>query len=120
MVMTIAEARERCKRAIAAVPRDALIIGVLVLASSGSFGLGYLEGEQEAAKVPISIEVTGPAPSQVRAGEGKYVASKNGSKYYLASCGGAARISEANKVWFDSALAAQAAGYTPAANCPGL
>ncbi len=51
---------------------------------------------------------------------GKYVASKNGTKYYLPSCSGANRIKEENKVYFDSVEEAQAAGLEPAANCPGL
>ena len=51
---------------------------------------------------------------------GKYVASKNGTKYYLPNCSGAKRISETNKVWFATAAVAVAEGYTPAANCPGL
>ena len=42
--MTIAEVREKCKGAIAKVPRDIFIITVLVLASSASFVLGYFTG----------------------------------------------------------------------------
>ncbi|MBU1177672.1 hypothetical protein KJ903_00465 [Patescibacteria group bacterium] len=52
--------------------------------------------------------------------QGDYVASKNGSKYYLISCSGANRIKEENKVWFDSAEEAKAEGYEPAKNCQGL
>ena len=48
------------------------------------------------------------------------IASKSGSKYHLPSCPGAKQIKESNKITFDSVAAAEAAGYTPAANCPGL
>jgi len=51
---------------------------------------------------------------------GQYVASKSGTKYYFPWCGSAARISEANKIWFNSVEEARKAGYTPAANCKGL
>ena len=50
----------------------------------------------------------------------KYVGSKNGTKYYLPSCGGVRHIAEGNKVWFGSKEEATAAGYTPAANCKGI
>ena len=52
--------------------------------------------------------------------KGGYVASKNGTKYYLPNCAGVARINEANKVWFQTKAEAEARGLTPAANCPGL
>jgi hypothetical protein len=52
--------------------------------------------------------------------ESKFVASKNGKKYYLANCSGAKRIKPENIVNFSSRESAEAAGYTKAANCPGL
>lgn len=42
--MTIAGAREKCKSLVAKVPRDVLILAILVLASLFSFGLGYMAG----------------------------------------------------------------------------
>lgn len=121
--MTIAELRGKCKILLDRIPRDALVLGVILSASSASFGLGYLAGENASGQGSVSIEVTGPAPAASAAlpeAAGAYVASKNGSKYYLSTCAAASRISDANKVWFDSAGAASAAGYAPAANCPGL
>ncbi len=143
--MTIAEARAKCKALVTqgstliripkveplvrSIPRDVLIVGVIVLSASASFGLGLLSG-REAAGQGITIEVApttqeagagvAGVPTEASAKAGKYVASKNGTKYYLTTCSGAARISEANKIWFASAAAAQAAGYAPAVNCPGL
>ncbi len=48
------------------------------------------------------------------------VASRSGSKYHLTTCSGAMRIKEKNKIFFSSEAEAEAAGYEPAANCPGL
>ncbi len=115
--MTITEAREKCKAFAAKAPRDALVLAVLLLASMFSFGLGYLAG-LDAGRADASISkafpiAAGTAMEQV-------VASKSGTKYYLPSCAGVERISEANKVWFASAAAAAAAGYAPSANCKGL
>jgi hypothetical protein len=53
-------------------------------------------------------------------GSGNYVASKNGTAYYLPSCSGAGRIKDENKIWFDTESAAENAGYKKAANCSGL
>ncbi|MDB5189333.1 MAG: protein of unknown function with transrane region [Parcubacteria group bacterium] len=142
--------------ALAGVPKDLLLVLIVLLASSASFGLGMLaDREMQAgkgtgkndgfwiedvsttsaamlpaaaaaasvpkaeAKAPAGIPVV-PAGTVVTPKEGKYVASKTGKKYYLPSCSGANRIKEANRVWFATLEAAQAAGLTPAANCPGL
>lgn len=48
------------------------------------------------------------------------VASQSGTKYHLPECPGALQIKPENKISFPSAAAAAAAGYSPAANCPGL
>ena len=42
--MTISGTRDKCKAFLARVPRDVLILAILVLASTLSFGLGYLAG----------------------------------------------------------------------------
>ena len=115
--MTIPEAREKCKSFLAQVPRDVLIIAILILASSLSFGLGYLAGLDAGNTANISLEAPSLTPT---AAAGEVVASKTGTKYYSPQCAGAERISEANKVWFVSAAAALKAGYAPAANCTGL
>lgn len=126
--MTIPEAREKCKSLLALLPRDALVVAVVVLASSASFGLGFLAGRDAGQGSVLRIEdvagnvsepETAVAPVE-RAAAGKVVASKNGAKYYPPDCVAAGRISEANKIWFVSAAAALEAGYEPAANCKGL
>ena len=119
--MNIAEARNKCKEFLEKIPRDALIVAILILACSASFGFGFLAGMDGAGPsrsgqgTPISVSCatdTGTSNS--------IVASKNGTKYYLPTCAGANQISDANKVWFVSASAAEAAGYTKATNCKGL
>jgi len=49
-----------------------------------------------------------------------FVASKRGKTYYYPWCTGATTIPEANKMWFPSRMAAEAAGYTPAKSCKDL
>lgn len=121
--MTIAEVRQNCKNLIARVPRDALLIGILILASLFSFGLGYLAGldaglpAQAGQGTELSLSVS---PAAEIGAPGQVLASKNGAKYYPQDCPAARRISEANKVWFASAAAAEAAGYARAANCEGF
>ncbi len=115
--MTIAEARGKCKNVLSRIPRDILIIAVLLLASSASFGLGYLAGRDAGQGSTLSPDAS---PLVVATTSGQVVASKNGTKYYLPGCSGVDRISDANKVWFVSAVAAESAGYTLSATCKGL
>ncbi len=115
--MTIAETREKCKDLAARIPRDVLLIIILVLASVLSFGLGYLAGLDASEQQPVPISISQPPFAATSTMEGKVVASKNGTKYYSSWCAGADRIAQANKVWFDSAAQARAAGYVPAAHC---
>ena len=114
--MTIANAREKCKSALAKVPRDLLVLAVLILASSASFGLGFLAGQGSGEAAPISITQT-PLPNTPADTSGQFVASKNGTKYYPPGCAGASRISDANKVSFASAAEAEALGYQLASGC---
>lgn len=136
--MTIAGVGGICKGWLERIPRDVLVVAALILSSSAGFGLGYLAGQGAGQGRGVTIEVVPPTGAETQAVPqpaaaaaaaegtgarvlvGQYVASKNGTKYYLPSCVGAKRISEANKVWFATAAAATAEGYTPAANCPGL
>lgn len=111
-----------------AMPLIVLFVGV------GGFGLGFLSASQApkeelrvvypeapaAQPVLNTAAVAAAAPDPIKPGEGAYVASKNGSKYYLVSCSGANRIKQENRVYFVSVKDAMAAGYEPAANCPGL
>ena len=110
-----------------------VVIGAIVLGLVLVVGLGQLWGVYS-SRPPVKIttpeisqsnQATNTTQSQQTvkpAGKstGKYVGSKNGRKYHLATCASAARIKDENKVWFDSKEQAAAAGYAPAANCPGI
>jgi hypothetical protein len=115
--MSIAETRDKCKAVVAKIPRDTLILSVLVLASTLCFGFGYLTGLDAG-----TADSSWPATTFFAATstEGAVVASKSGMKYYLPSCAGVNRISDENKVWFPSKEAAETLGYSPASNCDGL
>jgi len=127
-----------------------LLIAIVLLSSSASFGLGMLAGRESGAGEPggdfwvedlrqadaasttpevadRTDEVVVPLERQtasvgavVPASGGAYVASKSGTKYYLPWCGTVSRIKEENKVWFGTKQEAEQAGYEPAKNCKGL
>lgn len=125
---------------------DWVLVAIVVLSSTLSFGLGWLAAreagagkdgvwieqmplkEAEGGEEEVQAEEDMPSrlPAQPAAAVsameqgGGYVASKTGTKYYLPWCGTAKRIKEENRVWFQSKEAAEAAGYEPASNCKGL
>src|SRR3990167_6805403 len=76
--------------------KDIFVVLLILLVGFGGFGLGRLSKIEE-AKEPITIEEIGQeavavvAQNQIKqtsTEQGKYVASKNGTKYYLPWCGG--------------------------------
>jgi Metal binding domain of Ada len=127
------------------VEEGALIL-VIMLLSGVSFGLGRLsthttpqsglalqtlhqtkstttpaEPASTATPTPHKALIATPSKKTPQAQQAThYVASKSGSVYHLPWCSGAKRIKEANKVFFDTKEAAEAAGYRPASNCKGL
>jgi hypothetical protein len=118
---------------LARVPRDVLVVAIVLLSASLAFGLGYLTGRDAGqgsdfgvTQMPLTQVVADqpagatPEPAPAVAAGGQYVASKSGTKYYLPWCGGVKAIKDANKVWFATKAAAEASGYTPAANCKGI
>lgn len=120
---------------------DLLIVLIVIMVGVLGFGLGVLAGKDMAQgqefwieQLPERAVPTAGGPAAVASAvlttkepekpqepvEKVYVASKNGTKYYLPTCSGARRIKEENQVWFGTVEAAAAAGYSAAANCPGL
>ena len=115
-----------------------LIVLIILLVSLISFGLGRISvfyGDTGSIEVLYPKDAQGGAVYQSMSKEeaeqalrekglpapgGQYVASKTGSKYHFPWCPGAQQMKEENKVWFESKESAEAAGYTPAANCKGL
>ncbi|MBY0110427.1 hypothetical protein K2Y00_00245 [Patescibacteria group bacterium] len=121
--MNIAEIGRQSKAMLSRVPTDALYLTLVVLVAIASFQLGMLNERQTGGEAEFSIEYLGASaatPSLPEAVGGVYVGSVNGTKYHLPSCPGARTISEGNKIWFASKAEAEAAGYTPAANCKGI
>ena len=137
--MNIADIREWGKARIGTIPGHTLTVAILVLASTASFGLGVLAGrdtrpvggeeklwieDRTASSTGLRVAPSALPAAAVLATPGivgvGYVASKSGTKYYLPTCSGVARIKEANRVWFATKGDAEAAGLTPAAACPGM
>ncbi len=83
---------------------------------------------RQTALVPVaslsqsSAAVTSAVTPQPSGGgeTGPIVASKTGTKYHLTTCPGAKQIKVENKIYFATAAEAESAGYSKAANCPGL
>lgn len=137
--MNIADIREWGKARMDQIPGHAITVAILVLSSTASFGLGILAGkdmEQMGVDEELWIEdrevvpkgattKTSPLPAAaIKALPGVpgvgFVASKSGTKYYLPTCSGVARIKEANRVWYATKEEAEAVGLTPSSACPGL
>ncbi len=95
-----------------------LIVGVGVVA----FGLGRhsVQNTQQVATA-TGIQIMQNPESETTEKTGiTVIASRSGTKYHLPSCPGALQIKSENKVEFTSIEAAEAAGYTPSANCEGI
>lgn len=118
---------------------DQLFYGLIViLVGISSFGLGRAslqEPVQNEPKIqmiePITLTAntiiaTSPSSttqgliSQTKKDQKPFLASKNGTRYYLSSCSGAKRIKSENIIYFSTREAAESAGYTKAINCAGL
>lgn len=78
-----------------------------------------LETDLSSPKSPLSErseqktlpEVQGVSVDRVEA-QGKYVGSKNGTKYYTPGCPGTNRIKPENYIWFQTAEDATLQGYS--------
>ncbi len=117
---------------------DHIFFGLLiVLVGVTSFGLGRLSVVLEpktTSKIGINeliindisdtevvtgTQITQPIKAKDDVLE-ELVASKSGTKYHLLTCPSASQIKSENRILFSSRLEAEAAGYKPASNCPGL
>jgi hypothetical protein len=98
-----------------------LFVGVI------SFGLGrqsviQIDSEPQSAGIVFmeNVQTSNSEPETFMDTKVEVVTSKSGTKYHLLDCPGASQIKDENKVYFTSTETAKAAGYTAAANCPGL
>jgi len=106
----------------------------IILFALLSFGIGRLSvaGNREPVRIEYDVSMsndkllmTNQAPisnsqtaTVIRATEKtEVIASKNGARYHYPYCSGAKQIKEENKIVFPTPAAAEAAGYTLAANC---
>ncbi len=101
-----------------------LLSTVIIFVALSSFALGrYSLGNQSDAEADVSITQKGNYQAKTQqtgtnqATIGSFVASKNGTKYYLTSCSGVNKISDKNKVYFKTETEAESAGYSKASNC---
>jgi hypothetical protein len=76
-------------------------------------GISFVDG----IELDFSEKVSTGEGSSDSSDQGPYVASKNGTKYYLATCSGAKRIKDENKIYFSTIEAAESRGLGPAKNC---
>ena len=83
--------------------QDVFLVFTIILVASASFGLGRLSKITE-NDFPLQINNIASVSEVIESNEvkGNYVVSKNGSKYHLPWCSGAQRISETNKIWFET------------------
>lgn len=100
-----------------------IFVGLLVvLASTLSYGLGRLTKLEE-NRPPITITPVSSSTFETIkiidevSSDTRIVASQKGTKYYFPWCGSSKSIKVENRRYFNSALAAEAAGYTRAGNC---
>ena len=131
--MNIAELYRKSKQKVDDLTKSELYtIALIILIGFAGFGLGRLsliEDNMEQVKIEfpeyLSASVLNAGKTDDGAeisaiAQGLLVASKNGSKYHYPWCSGGKRISEKNKIYFNSVEDARKAGYTPASNCKGL
>ena len=126
------------------------MVAVIILIGLIGFGLGRLSSRYQTAELDINSTIANTADlSKVIASESvsptlnvastqtksdtataavsavasdaiKIIGNKNSKIYHREDCPGALKMSESNKVFFNSIEEAKGAGYKPAGNCPGL
>jgi|SRR3989344_5924336 len=110
--------------------KDIFLGFCIILISVISFNIGRINALQ---KTPIKIagesnvyqatvansSLKNKTPVPVQPKDPRVVASKSSTtkKYHFTWCPGAKQIKETNKLWFETDIAAQKAGYSLAGNC---
>ncbi|MCE9585185.1 hypothetical protein K8Q94_00990 [Candidatus Nomurabacteria bacterium] len=118
--------------------KDILTVIIVILVGLASFGLGRLS--KNTPNGGLKVEYTDQQvndldtlenglESQNRAyiapkttsntsqNSGNYFASKKGHKYYSAGCSAGKSLKEENKIYFETSLQAESAGYTLSSSC---
>ena len=102
----------------------------IILIALLSFGIGRLSvvGNREPIRIEYDPEISNsqfPISNQASVSSAldkienstSVIVSKNGARYHYPYCSGAKQIKEENKIIFATVAAAEAAGYSLAANC---
>ncbi len=133
--MSIANIGDKIKGMEESTVERVFVITLIILVGIGSFGLGRLSAtsskksairiengsiptdvSQKAGSAGVSATVSPEVKGATTAGErtsASVFASKNGSLYYTSSCQSGSRVSEKNKIWFDSPADAEKFGLKP-------
>lgn len=121
--MSITNLSNKIKSKINLDKQTVLLVIVVVLVGGASFGLGKLSANREGEgdiiienKV-VNEQETGYNEEEALISEKRYVASKNGTKYYSRDCGGANRIKLENQIWFKNREDAEKSGFTYSSTC---
>jgi len=111
------------------VGKDILTIIIVILVGLGSFGLGRLSKNprNEGIKIEYKGEVINQQGSAIKAikelestgkaSAGPFFASSRGSKYYPSGCSAGKSIKQGNRVYFESKVVAESAGYSLSTSC---
>ncbi|MBX4190443.1 hypothetical protein KW791_04090 [Candidatus Parcubacteria bacterium] len=104
-----------------------LFLGLcLILVAGIAYNIGKIRSsgvEEISANLPLQIQTPSKVKPKVtpvpKPKDQRVVASKSAKSklYHYTWCSGAQRIKETNKLWFESASAAESAGYSLAGNC---
>lgn len=128
--MSIHTLAQKIKASVGERRQTVIFAGILIFTAFSSFYVGYIahiEGGTGVSNAPVLIDKEPARPTStipqidsntpVKATDGAYIASKNGTKYYPKACSGVKRIKEANRVYFETAADAEAQGYSLASGC---
>ncbi len=128
--MSIPDFHNKIKSNIAIDSSTIIVALVIIIVAIGSFVLGRISVSEkinsDKEKVTIitdtvnnekSVKSSLESTPQIGTQNGNYVASKSGKIYYTLSCGGAKRIAEKNKIYFNTKEGAEKAGYLESKSC---
>jgi len=106
-----------------------LLLGLLVVSVIITvFLLGIITGKNAFKTEPILLEGVTPVDNLLlqanitslnkTSENGAYVASSKGKMYYPVNCGAANNLKQENRIYFQTAIEAEAAGYKRSTACP--
>jgi flagellar basal body-associated protein FliL len=109
--------------------RGIILLGFLVVSVIiAVFLLGIITGKNAFKTEPILLEGVTPVDNLLlqanitslnkTAENGAYVASSKGKMYYPVNCGAANNLKQENRIYFQTAIEAEAAGYKRSTACP--